>query len=225
MVFSSVQLLHRVWLLVTPWTVAHQAFLYITNSWSLLKLTPIESVMASHHLTSVVPFSSHLQSFPTSASFLMSQFFTSGGQSIGASASASVLPMNIQGWFPLGFTGLISLLSKGTLNHHLQHHTLKPLIHQCLAFVMVQLSHPLHHYWKNHSFDYMDLCCKVMSLLFNTLSRSVIAFLPRSKHLLILHGIAKQNSKKWNISEIFYFPHLLPKKSFPQSMGFSRQEC
>ena len=175
--------------------------------------------------SSVIHFSSCPQSFRASGSFPISLLFTSGGQRIGASASASVLPMNIQGWFPLGFTGLISLLSKGTLNHHLQHHTLKPLIHQCLAFVMVQLSHPLHHYWKNHSFDYMDLCCKVMSLLFNTLSRSVIAFLPRSKHLLILHGIAKQNSKKWNISEIFYFPHLLPKKSFPQSMGFSRQEC
>ena len=62
---------------------------------------------------SVVPFSSCLQSFPASESFPMSQFFTSGGQSIGASASASVLPMNIQDWFPLGFTGLISLLSKG----------------------------------------------------------------------------------------------------------------
>ena len=63
--------------------------------------------------SSVVPFSSHLQSFPASGSFLMSQFFTSGGQSVGVSASASVLPMSIQGWFPLGLTGLISLLSKG----------------------------------------------------------------------------------------------------------------
>ena len=63
--------------------------------------------------SSVIPFSSHLQSFPASRSFLMSQFFTSGGQSIGVSASASVLPMNIQGWFPLGWTGLVSLLSKG----------------------------------------------------------------------------------------------------------------
>ena len=68
------------------------------------------------HLTissSVIPFSSHLQSFPASGSFHMSQFFTSGGQSIGVSASASVLPMNIQDWFPLGWTGWISLLSKG----------------------------------------------------------------------------------------------------------------
>ena len=63
--------------------------------------------------SSVIPFSSHLQSFPASGPFPMSQFFTSGGQCIGASASASVLPMNIQGWFPLGLTGLISLQSKG----------------------------------------------------------------------------------------------------------------
>ena len=63
--------------------------------------------------SSVIPFSSHLQSFPASGSFQMSQFFTSGGQSIGASASASVLPMNIQDWFPLGWTGWISLQSKG----------------------------------------------------------------------------------------------------------------
>ena len=63
--------------------------------------------------SSVIPFSSCLQPFPASGSFPMSQFFTSGGQSIGASASASVLPMNIQDWFPLGWTGWISLLSKG----------------------------------------------------------------------------------------------------------------
>ena len=63
--------------------------------------------------SSVVPFSSCLQSFPTSRSFPMSQFFTSGSQSIGALASASLLAMNIQGWFPLGLTGLVSLLSKG----------------------------------------------------------------------------------------------------------------
>ena len=63
--------------------------------------------------SSVIPFSSHLQSFPTSGTFQMSQFFASGGQSIGASASASVLPMNIENWFPLGWTGWISLQSKG----------------------------------------------------------------------------------------------------------------
>ena len=93
-----------------PWTIAHQASLSFTVSWSLLKLTSIESVMASNHLSSVVPFSSHLQSFSASGSFPVSQFFASGGQSIGA--SASVLPMNIQDWFPLGWTGRISFQPK-----------------------------------------------------------------------------------------------------------------
>ena len=81
--------------------------------WSLLKLMSIESVIPSNHLILCCPFFSCPQSFPTSGSFSMSQFFTSGGHSVGASASASVLPMNIQNWFPLGLTGLISLQSKG----------------------------------------------------------------------------------------------------------------
>ena len=111
MVLFVVQLLSCVWLFVTPWTTAHQASLSLTISRSLLKLMSIESVMSSKHLVLCIPFSSCLQSFPASGSFPMSWLFTSGGQSIGA--SASVLPMNIQDWFPLGLTGLISLLSKG----------------------------------------------------------------------------------------------------------------
>ena len=99
-------------LFATPWTAACQASLSPTISQSLLKLMSFESVMPSNHLFSVVPFSSCPQSFLASGSFLMSQFFTSGGQSIGASASASVLPMHIQDWFPLGWTGLISLKKK-----------------------------------------------------------------------------------------------------------------
>ena len=90
-----------------PWTAAHQASLSITNSRSLLKLMSIKSI-----LSSVVPFSSCLQSFSASGSFPVSQFFPSGDQSIGVSASASVLPMNIQDWFPLGLTGWFSLQSK-----------------------------------------------------------------------------------------------------------------
>ena len=100
---------------VTPWTAVYQASLSITNSRSLLKLKSIESVMPTHPPTissSVVQFSSCPQSFPASGSFLMSWLFASSGQSIGAPASASILPMNIQGWFPLGWTGLI-LLSEG----------------------------------------------------------------------------------------------------------------
>ena len=94
--FSSIQLLSRVQLFATPWTAAHQASLSITNSRSLLKLMSIESVMPSTISSSVIPFSSCLPSFLASGSFPMSQLFTSGGQSIGASASASGLPMNIQ---------------------------------------------------------------------------------------------------------------------------------
>ena len=94
--FSSAQLLSCVQLFATPQTSADQASLSIANSWSLLRLMSIESVMPSNHLIlSVVPFC-HLQSFPASGSFQMSQFFVSGGQIIGVSASASVLSMNIQ---------------------------------------------------------------------------------------------------------------------------------
>ena len=82
---------------------------------------------------SIDPFSSCLQSFPASGSFPKSQLFASGGPSIGASASTSVLPMNIQGWFPLGLTGLISLLSK-RLSSLLQHHSLKASVLQRSAF-------------------------------------------------------------------------------------------
>ena len=84
--------------------------------------------------SSAVPFSSCLQSFPASGSFLMSQFFTSGGQSTGVSASASVLPMNIQDWSPLGRTGWISFAVQGTLKSLLQHHTSKASILQQYVF-------------------------------------------------------------------------------------------
>ena len=111
---SSVQfsLVSRVWLFATPWTAARQASLSITNSQSLVKLMSIVSVMSSMSST-VIPFSFCLQSFPASGSFPMSWFFASGGQSIGVPASTSVLPMNIQDWSPLGWTGWISLQSKG----------------------------------------------------------------------------------------------------------------
>ena len=108
----SVQSLSHVRFFVTPWTAAHQASLSITNSRSLLKLMSIESVMPSNHLILCHPFF-HLLSFPASGSFPVSQFFTSGGQSIGVSTSTSVLPMNIQDRSPLGWTGWISLQSKG----------------------------------------------------------------------------------------------------------------
>ena len=108
--FSSVQLLIRVWLFATPWTAARQASLYITIPWACSSSCPSSRWYHSTISSSVVPFSSCLQSVPASGFFPMSPFFASGRQSIGA--SASVLPINIQGWFPLELTALISLQSK-----------------------------------------------------------------------------------------------------------------
>ena len=112
MVAVVVQSLSHIQLFMTPWTAACQASLS-TVSQSFLRFKSAESVMLSNHLILCcpLPFSSCLQYFPASGPFPMSRLFTSGGQSIGA--SASVLPVNIQGWFPLGLTGLISLLLKG----------------------------------------------------------------------------------------------------------------
>ena len=124
-----VQLLSHIWLFATPWTAARQASLSSTISQSLLKFMSIESVMLSIS-TSPAPFSFCLQPFPASRSFPVSWLFASGGQSIGASALASFLPVNIQGWFPLGLISLISLLSRG-----LSYSANSPLI-QCKSPVM-----------------------------------------------------------------------------------------
>ena len=113
----------------------------------------------------------------------MSQFFASGDQSIGASASASVLPVNFQGLFPLGLTGLI--LQSKRLMSLLQHHSSKTSIPWCSAFFMVQLSHPYMTTGKTIALTRRIFVGKVMSLLFNMLSRLVIGLLPRSKCLLI----------------------------------------
>ena len=110
---SFVQLLSRVWLFATQWTAAWQASLSFTNSWSLLKTYPLSCWCHPTISSSVIPFSFCFQSFPASGSFPVSLLFVSGGQSIAASASALVLPMYIQGWFPLGLAALISLLYKG----------------------------------------------------------------------------------------------------------------
>ena len=141
---------------VTPWTAACQASLSFTISWSLLKVVSIESVIPSNHPTGCHPLLLLPTIFPSiTVFFLMSWFFGSGGQSIGA--SASVLPMDIQGWFPLGLTALISLLSKGlsgvfSSTTIRKHHFFSPQPFYCSSLTSV------HDYWKNHSFDYMDLC-------------------------------------------------------------------
>ena len=153
---SSVQSLSCVWLFAAPWTAAHQASLTFTISQSLLKLMSIKSVMHPTISSSVLPFSFCFQSFPATGSFMKSQFFASGGQSIEASASASVLPMNIQDWFPLGWTGLISLQSKGL--SRVPAPQFKSINSSVLSFLYAPTLISIHEYWKNHSFDWMDLC-------------------------------------------------------------------
>ena len=98
--------------LCDPCRLKHASFPSIINSRSVLIFISIELVMPSNHLFLCHPFASHLQSLPASRSFPMSQFFASGGQSIGVSALESVLPMNIEYWFPLGWTGWVSLQFK-----------------------------------------------------------------------------------------------------------------
>ena len=134
--------------------------------------------------SSVIPFCACLQSFPASGSFQMNQFFASCGQSIGASASTSVLPMNIQDWFPLGWTGWLSLLSRDS-----QESSPTPQFNSinssALSFLYSPTLTSIHDYWKIHSLTRPIFVGKVTSLFFNILSRLVITFLPRSKHILI----------------------------------------
>ena len=132
--------------------------------------------------SSVIPFSSHLQSFPASGSFPMSQLFASGGQSIGVSASTSVPPMNTQDWSPLGWTGWISLQSKG-LSRVFSNATVQK--HQHSAFFIIQLSPPYMTTGKTIALTRWTFVGKVMSLVFNMLFMLVITFFPRSKPLLI----------------------------------------
>ena len=120
-----VQLLNHVQVFVTPWAAACQASLSITNSQSLLKLMSTESVMPSNHLILCAPFSSHLQSFPASGSFPMSQFFASGGQSIGVSASTSSPSNEHSGLISFRMDWLDLLAVLGSLKKLLQHHSSK----------------------------------------------------------------------------------------------------
>ena len=134
--------------------------------------------------SSVAPFSSYPQSFPASGSFPMSKLFRSGCQSIGASASASVLPMSIQGWFSLGLTSLICLQARNSQEFS-PAPQLKSISSSVLSFLYGSAFTSVHDYWKTIALIRWTFIGKVMSLLFNMLSRLVIAFLPRSKCLLI----------------------------------------
>ena len=130
-----------VWLFATPWTAAFQASLSFTVSLSLLELLSIEVVMPPNHIILCCPLFLLLSVFPASGSFPVNQHFTLKGQSIRASGSASVLPMKIQGWFPLGLTRFDLLSVLGTLKSLLQHYSSKSSILQHTVS-MFQLSHP-----------------------------------------------------------------------------------
>ena len=183
--FSSVQSLSCVWLFVTSWTAAHQYSLSIINSQSLLRLMSTELVMPSNHLILCHPL------------FLLPPLFPS----IRVFSNVSVLHIRGPKYWSFSFSispsneylGLISfridwfdlLAVQGTLNSLLQHHSSKASIIWRSAFFIVQLSHPYMTTGKTISLTIGTFVGKVMSLLFNMLSRLAIAFLPRSKYLLI----------------------------------------
>ena len=150
--FVVVQSLICVQLSVTPWTAAHQASMSPPSPEVCSNSCPLSRWCHPTISFSVTPFSSCLQSVPASGSFLMSWLFISGGQSIGASASALALPMNIQDWFPLGWTGLISLQSKG-LSRVISNTTFQKYHSLTLSFLYSPTLTSIHDYWKNHSFD------------------------------------------------------------------------
>src|SRR5574337_374846 len=182
---SSVQLLSHVQLFATPWTAGHQASLSITNSQSLLKLMSIKSVMPSNHLILCCP----LLLLPSI--FLSIRVFSS--ESVLHIRwpeywrfSFSISPSNEYSWlisFRMDWLDLLAV--QGTLKSLLQHHSSKASILRCSAFFMVQLSHPHMTTGKTISLTRQTFVSKVMSLLLDTLSRLVIAFLPRSMRLLI----------------------------------------
>ena len=183
--FSSVQLLSRVRLFATPWTAARQASLSITNSQSLLILMSTESVMPSNHLILCCPLLFFPSIFPKIRVFSDESVLHIRWPKYW-SFSSSISPAN-------EYSGLISfrmdwldlLAVQGTLKTLLQHHSSKASILQCSAFFTVQLSHPYMATGKTIALTRQTFVGKVMSLLFNVLSRLVITFLPRSKRLLI----------------------------------------
>ena len=166
----------------TPWTSARQASLSITNSQSLLQVMSIESIMPSNHLILCNPLLLPPSIFPSIRVFSNESVLELGGKSIGV--SASVLPMNIQDGFPLGWKlDLLSVPEKSLSS--LQHHSSKESVLQHSAFFIVQLSHPYMTTAKTKALTRQIFVGEVISLYFNKLSRLVIAFLPRVKPLLI----------------------------------------
>ena len=170
---------------VTPWTAAHQASLSITNYWKLLKLMSIESVMSSNHLILCCPLLLLLSTIPS-----IRIFFSESGLHFWWpkhwSFSFSISPSNeYSGLISFRMDWLDHLEVQETLKSLLQHHSPKTSILQCSVFFIVQLSHPYMTTGKTIALTRWMFVGKVMSLLFNMLSRLVIAFPPRSKHLLM----------------------------------------
>ena len=153
-------------------------------------------------------FSFCFQSFPASRSFPLSRLFVSGGQSIGASTSAWVLSVNIQAWFPLGLTGLISLLSKG-LWRVFSSTTVRSINSLAFNFLHCPTLMSVHNFWDNHSFDHRDICRQSdVAFFFNMLSRFVIAFLPRSN---VLSTVILELKKIKSVTSSFNCIYRLPR--------------
>jgi len=191
-IFSSIQSLSHVQLFATPWTTACQASLSITNSQSLLKFISIESVMPSNHLIFCHPLLLLPSIFPSIRVFSNESALHIRWPKY-CSFSFSISPTN-------EYSGLISfrmdwldlLAVQGTLKSLLQHHSSKASILLCSVFFILQLSHPYMTTGKTMALMRWTFVGKVMSLLFNMLSRLVITFLSRSKHLLILLSHKKE---------------------------------
>ena len=183
--FSSVQSLSHVRLFVTPWSAAHQASLSFTISWSLLKFMTIESVMPSNHLVHYYPLLLLSSIFPSIRVFSNELALHIRWPKHWSFSFSTSLFNEYSGLISFRMDWLDLLAVQGTLKSILQYHSSKASILQCSAFFMVQLSHPYMTTGKTIALTRRTFVAKVMSLLFNTLSRLIIAFLRRSNYLLI----------------------------------------
>ena len=216
-----VQSLSHVWCFATPWTAACQVCLSITISWSLLKLMSIELVMTSNHLILYYPLLLLSSIFPSIRVFSNESVLLISIQSIG-SFSFNMSPSN---------SGLISfridwfdlLAVQGTFKSLLQHHSSKASVLRCSAFFMVQRSHPYMTTGKTKALTIWTFVGKVMSLLFNMLSRYVIGFLPRGKRLLISwlqspSAVILESQKTMSFTVFIVSPSICHKVMGPDAM-------
>ena len=209
------QALSHVPVFMIAWNEACQSSLPFTISWSLLKFMSIELVMLSNYLILCCPFFPFAFNLSQHQSFPMSWLFALGGQNIGVSASASVLPMNIQGWFPSELTRLISLSSKG-LSTVFPNTTIHK--HQFFGAQPSLWSNSHIHTWlleKTIALTIWTLVSKVMSLLFNTLSRFVIAFFQGASIFLIPRllspsAVILEHKKTTSVTVSTVSPSVLP---------------